>query len=74
MPLILEFLGTAKEIPLVGTLLQLSPQPQQQGPQDGAKDATKKNLNPSPKWANKCHSCLKVSAQYPWNGVAVVLF
>lgn len=42
MPLILEFLGMAKEISLVGALLQLSPQPQQQGPQDGAKDATKK--------------------------------
>lgn len=38
MPLILGSLGTA----LVGALLQLSPQPQQQGPQDGAEDATKK--------------------------------
>lgn len=42
MPLILESFGMAKEISLVGALSQLSPQPQQQGPQDGAKNATKK--------------------------------
>lgn len=42
MPLILESLGMSEEISLVGALLQLSPQPQQRGPQDGAKDATKK--------------------------------
>lgn len=42
MHFILEFLGMAKEISLVGALLQLPLQPQRQGPQDGGKDATKK--------------------------------
>lgn len=78
MPLILESLGMAKEISSVGALLQLSPQPQQQGPQDVAKDATKKT------WIHHQNGPIKAilapinailaSAQNPWNGVVVVLF